>query len=55
MVPPKKARGGGGLSLDPGNNNLVASAVADHYDPLEMFLGQRSVESSQQNVELTQF
>ena len=32
----------------------MAPAVADQDDPLEMFLGQRSVESSQQNVEMTQ-
>ena len=44
-----------GLISDPANNNLLAPAVADQDDPLEMFLGQRSVESSQQNVELTQF
>ena len=45
----------GGLSLDSRNNNAVApGAAADQDDPLEMFLNQRSVESFEQNEELTQ-
>ena len=45
----------GGLPLDSRNNNAVAPGVAaDQDDPLEMFLNQRSVESYEQNEELTQ-
>ena len=43
----------GGLS-ESRNNNTEAPGVADQDDPLEMFLNQRSVESYEQNEELTQ-
>ena len=43
----------GGLS-ESRNNNTEAPGVADQDDPLEMFLNQRSVESSDQNEELSQ-